>query len=92
MPLCHLSVTDIKKKKKFATIDFFCKNKACVNCGTLKLHNQNLVTHSSVYKRRLHNRIELSMLLYIQMFNTEYMPLANKTYVQTFAAKTVCKC
>ena len=31
--LCHLSVTDIKKH--FATFDFFCKNEASVNCGTL---------------------------------------------------------
>ena len=31
--LCHLSVTDIKKH--FATFDFFCKNEACVNCGSL---------------------------------------------------------
>ena len=29
--LCHLSVTDIKKR--FYNISFFCKNEACVNCG-----------------------------------------------------------
>ena len=29
--LCHLSVTDIKKR--FCNVWFFCKNKACVNCG-----------------------------------------------------------
>ena len=29
--LCHLSITDIKKR--FCNIWFFCKNKACVNCG-----------------------------------------------------------
>ena len=31
--LCHLSVTDIKKI--FYNVWFFCKNEACVNCGTL---------------------------------------------------------
>ena len=31
--LCHLSVTDIKKT--FCSVWFFCKNEACVNCGTL---------------------------------------------------------
>ena len=31
--LCHLSVTDIKKP--FCNVWFFCKNEACVNCGTL---------------------------------------------------------
>jgi hypothetical protein len=29
--LCHLSVTDIKKR--FCNIWFFCINEACVNCG-----------------------------------------------------------
>ena len=29
--LCHLSVTDIKKR--FCNIWFFCKKEACVNCG-----------------------------------------------------------
>ena len=31
--LCHLSVTYIKKP--FCNVWFFCKNEACVNCGTL---------------------------------------------------------
>ena len=31
--LCHLSITDIKKT--FCNVWFFCKNEACVNCGTL---------------------------------------------------------
>ena len=29
--LCHLSVTDIKKR--FCNVWFFCINEACVNCG-----------------------------------------------------------
>ena len=29
--LCHLSVTDMKKR--FCNVWFFCKNEACVNCG-----------------------------------------------------------
>ena len=33
--LCHLSVTDIKKKKTFCNVWFVCKNEACVNCDTL---------------------------------------------------------
>ena len=31
--LCYLSVEDIKKT--FCNVGFFCKNEACVNCGTL---------------------------------------------------------
>ena len=31
--LCHLSIIDIKKT--FCNVWFFCKNEACVNCGTL---------------------------------------------------------
>ena len=42
MLLCHLSITDIKKISQ--CLIFFCKNKACVNCGTHKRHNHNLVT------------------------------------------------
>ena len=38
------SVTDIKKS--YCNIWFFCKNEACVNCGTHKRHNANLITDS----------------------------------------------
>ena len=38
MPMCYLSITNIYKKTHFATFDFFCKNEACVNCGTHKLN------------------------------------------------------
>ena len=42
-PLCHLSVTDIKKT--FFNIWFLCKSEACVKCCRHKRHNPNLVTH-----------------------------------------------
>ena len=46
---CYLSVTDIKKT--FCKVYYFCKNEACVNCGTHKFHNQNLVTVRLILKK-----------------------------------------
>ena len=43
MPLCHLSVTDIKKTV-LQRLFCFCKNEDCVKCGTHKRHNSHLVT------------------------------------------------
>ena len=41
----HCAISALKiSKKHYATFDFFCKNEACVKCGTHKRHNHNLVT------------------------------------------------
>ena len=41
-----ITITDIKKT--FCYVCFFGKNEACVECGTDKRHNPNLVTSSSL--------------------------------------------
>ena len=42
---CHCAILALQiLKNSFATFDFFCKNEACVKCGTHKRHNSHLVT------------------------------------------------
>jgi hypothetical protein len=92
--LCHLSVTDIKKT--FCNVWFFCKNEACVNCGTLNATTLiRLLTAEWIWDRSIFSIIKPSYCFRIsenlQHMNATLFLLLFLNSKNNFALKS-CKC
>ena len=59
-PLCHLSVTDIKKKPILQCLIYFVKMELVSKCITHKCHNPNLVTKRHTIAQSCLNKPEVS--------------------------------